>query len=116
MAMLTLGALYASEPDRSSALYKMASECLEQVGIFYPSAAPDDTHKPQSERQRAQLENHEQSLFGITGAAQSRVLLAQYALCSNDGVLVDSGLMHLLRAGSVGYFPFISLLEGLTND
>lgn len=35
LAMLTIGALYASEPDRASALYSMASECLEQVGTTY---------------------------------------------------------------------------------
>jgi hypothetical protein len=34
LAMLTIGALYASEPDRASALHSMASECLEQVGII----------------------------------------------------------------------------------
>ena len=35
LAMLTIGALYASEPDRASTLHNMASECLEQVGTIY---------------------------------------------------------------------------------
>jgi hypothetical protein len=40
------------------------------------------------------------------------VLLAQYALCSNKGTLVDAGLVHLLKAESVGYSLFISSSRG----
>lgn len=65
----------------------------------------DDIHKPQSERQRALLGIYEQDPCAVIGAVQSRVLLAQYDLCSNDSALVDSGLVHLLKAGSVRYFP-----------
>jgi hypothetical protein len=35
LAMLTIGALYASEPDRAAALYSIASECVEQVSNLY---------------------------------------------------------------------------------
>lgn len=63
-----------------------------------------------AERQWALLDVQEQDPYGVVGAVQSRVLLAQYALCSNKGTLVDAGLVHLLKAESVGHlfpFPFI---------
>src|SRR6187402_2033203 len=75
-------------------------------------AAVGDIYYSQSERQWALLDIQEREPYGVVGAVQSRVLLAQYALCSKKSTLVDTGLVHLLKAESVGYFLFLSFFRG----